>query len=74
MEIIRTELANMQASIAAIIASPDFDAVAEDQRLIQAILTINDNLETIEERAGQFTYNIKTVLLNTQQRGQHDEI
>jgi len=74
MEIIRTELANMQASIAAIIASPDFDAVAEDQRLIQAILTINDNLETIEERVGQFKHNIKTVLLNTQQRGQHDEI
>jgi len=74
MEIIRTELANMQASITAIIASPDFDAVAEDQRLIQAILTINDNLETIEERVGQFTYNIKTALSNTQQRGQHDKL
>jgi len=64
----------MQASIAAIIASPDFDAVAENQRLIQAILTINDNLETIEELVGQFKYNTKTALLSTQQRGQHDEI
>ncbi len=64
----------MQASIAAIIASPDFDAIARDQRLIQAILTINDNLETIEEQARQFKHNIKTVLLNTQQRVRHEKI
>jgi len=52
----------MQTSIAAIIASPDLDAVAHDQRLIQAILTINDSLDTIAEQAGQFNHNTKTVL------------
>jgi len=51
MQVLKAELKNMQASISNINSALDFNEVAEsDPTLLQAILCINDDLDTIADR------------------------
>ena len=53
MQVIKTELANMQRSIDHIFDSPDF-VVADkmDPAMLNALAMINDSLDMIAERVG----------------------